>query len=83
MRIPFKQCPSPAKAHRGRYVMHLALKHLPSPWMGADKGRYVMRATFAPLPSPWMGEGWGGGGDSPSSPHFNLPPPGGRSIAPL
>jgi hypothetical protein len=31
MRIPFKQYPSPAKANRGRYVMPITLKPLPSP----------------------------------------------------
>jgi hypothetical protein len=58
MRIPFKQCPSPAKANRGRYVMHLALKHLPSPWMGEGAGGGEDR-TFSPPspPSPLAGEG--------------------------
>jgi hypothetical protein len=35
-----------------------------------------MCTTFEPLPSPLMGEGAGGGEDSTSSPHPNLPPRG-------
>jgi hypothetical protein len=83
MRIPFKQYPSPAKANRGRYVMPITLKPLPSPLMGADKGRYVMRIPFEHLPSPLMGEGSGGGEDSTSSPPIpTFPRQGGRGIAP-
>jgi hypothetical protein len=34
------------------------------------------------LPSPSIGEGSGGGEDSTSSPHPNLPPPGGKGCFP-
>jgi hypothetical protein len=39
-----------------------------------------MCTTFEPLPSPLMGEGAGGGEDSTSSPHPNLPPPRGEGV---
>jgi hypothetical protein len=46
----------------------------PSPAGRADRGRSVMCGSFAPLPTPSMGEGVGGGEDSTSSPHPDLPP---------
>jgi hypothetical protein len=39
-----------------------------------------MCGTFEPFPSPLMGEGSGGGEDSPSAPHPNLPPPRGEGV---
>jgi hypothetical protein len=58
--------------------MRIALKHLPSPAMGADRGRSAMCSTFAPLPSPLMGEGAGGGESSTSSLPSQPSPPAGR-----
>jgi hypothetical protein len=39
-----------------------------------------MRVTFEQLPSPLMGEASGGGEDSTSSPHPDLPPPRGEGV---
>jgi hypothetical protein len=39
-----------------------------------------MCGTCEPLPSPLMGEGSGGGEDSSSPPHPNLPPPRGEGV---
>jgi hypothetical protein len=66
---------------RQRFAWRKSRLHLvPSPLTGADRGRYVMHVTFAPLPSPLIGKGAGGGEDATSSPHPNLPPPGGEGV---
>jgi predicted ATPase/DNA-binding winged helix-turn-helix (wHTH) protein/class 3 adenylate cyclase len=53
------------------------------PWEAPDRGRYVATSVIPHFPSPLMGEGSGGGeSHATSSPHRNLPPPGGKGPLP-